>query len=748
MNHRHLPSLALALAAACAGSNSQTVSESLTLTADALSIKTDGSLVHINAIAIMADGKPGSGSVIFAAPFGSLGGGGVSANVALDSTGVARVTFACNSTTDTKCGANASTVVTATWSVTARGYPITLGSSTIPPPGPGPTPGGTTPVATQVQPFGLSPNYLIVQSAASVPNNLPGSTTAQFIVLDQTGKAMPGVTVTVAEAAGENLVTVTGSPATTDASGIATVTITSKNTPGSATVHATVVGISGQASYTLNVTGAPSMIAVTAISPAALLGLAGSGIQENGQMTFKVTDAYGTPVPLVQVNFTQAAPNLVTLANASANALADGTVVAAYSAKKEVGVSAIIATVVAGGASVQKPIAVRGAKPSASGLYFRCAKTNLPVYTTTPQHEITTCSVALADRYGNRVGIPTQVSFGAEAGTISASVTTKAFDFADPNDPNEGTATVTFSSDMGNGYQPLDVAPLVADATQLELPRLLNEPSHVAGGITSNPRDQIVTLIAMVRGEETFFDANHNGSYDVGESFVDLSDPYIDGNDNNLYDPALEQRFCGLGSCAAFSYPNTQWDADTIIWAPTWVVFTGLPAAVGSSVTWAGTSCVDYLDNTGPNPSTIIGTFLFRDYWLNLFTSGTTYSNALANGAGLTLTAPTDPERDQLGAAGMQHLNWDYIRVSAADQTKPCAPGTACVMKLIFGDFLTGARTFTVADGNSLPAAASGVGKACPAPSANAVNAGFMADFTVTVNQTPAKLSLAGTYGK
>ena len=275
-------------------------------------------------------------------------------------------------------------------------------------------------------------------------------------------------------------------------------------------------------------------------------------------MTFLVTDSTGTPLQGIDVNFTQANPQLVVLGHSKVTTDASGLAVIDYSAGPQVGVSSIQAAVAVTGAAAAHPIAVRGAKPSASGFYFRCDRMNLPVYTTTLQHETTTCTVRLSDRYGNRVGIATPVSFAAEAGAISASATTQPFDFANPTDPAEGSVTVTFSSDVGIGFGPVETTPIAGE------PSLGN----------ANPRDQLVTLIAMVRGEEAFVDANLNGQYDPGELFVDQGDPFIDANDNNAYlaDSATEQRFCGGADCTTYHGPNGLWDSDRTIWAPTWVV--------------------------------------------------------------------------------------------------------------------------------------------------------------------------------
>src|SRR5262249_4162615 len=234
-----------------------------------------------------------------------------------------------------------------------------------------------------------------------------------------------------------------------------------------------------------------------------------------------------------------------------------------------------------------------------------------PVYTTIGQFESMDCSVRLTDRYGNRVGIPTVVSFATEAGAIAASVTTKGFDVTKPNDTNEGTATVTFTTDMGNGNTPMDVAPLGPTA-QYPWARG-QEPSYTNGSLTLNPRDQLVTILAMTRGEEAFEDANHDGVFTAGEAFVDQGEPFVDADDNGGYEAAPATGLCeillgGLNpDCSTSHGPNGVWDADTIIWKPTWVVFTGagFPTATPNDLVAptrvfdnGTTDCAEYSDAT------------------------------------------------------------------------------------------------------------------------------------------------------
>jgi hypothetical protein len=75
------------------------------------------------------------------------------------------------------------------------------------------------------------------------------------------------------------------------------------------------------------------------------------------------------------------------------------------------------------------------------------------------------------------------------------------------------------------------------------------------------------TIIAVTTGEEEYTDSNSNGSYDVGEPFVDLSSPFIDRNDDGVFQ---SNEWFGT-----YFDANGQWDGSTQIWVPTWMTFTG-----------------------------------------------------------------------------------------------------------------------------------------------------------------------------
>jgi len=466
--------------------------------------------------------------------------------------------------------------------------------------------------------------------------------------------------------------------------------------------------------------GPPAAVMKNGASPD-ILGLKGSGIQETGVMSFLVTDSAGRPAPTVAVSFSQRQPALVTLGRTVGVTDSNGIAIVDYAAGVEVGVSAIVATVPSTGVSGSGAIAVRGARASASGFYFRCEKANLPAYETTPALETMTCEVRLSDRFGNRVGVPTPVRFATEAGSIDSFAMTKAFDFANPNDPDEGSATVTFSTDMGNGFRPADVSPLPADGAQYPWPRLA-EPSVPAGFLTRNPRDQLVTIIAMADGEEAFVDANHNGVLDNNEVFYDLGDPFIDANDDGLYDQVYaggpwEVRFCSDTSgtnCSTYNGPNGRWDADTTIWVPTWVVFSdnasphNAPAGIAEPAIPYVPSCV------ASTASSFADIFVF-DEFLNSPAPGTDYTEVSVDQG--TVTAAKIgffKEPDNWGAMGKLGLDFDYWPVlpgggACVAPASPTAP-TACVLKLFFRDFDPGFRgTIKATNGTTTGSCASPV---------------------------------------
>jgi len=158
----------------------------------------------------------------------------------------------------------------------------------------------------------------------------------------------------------------------------------------------------------------------------------------------------------------------------------------------------------------------------------------------------------VADRFTNSTILAgTVVSFYTEAGAVGSSTVLDA----------TGAGTVQLRTQL----------PIPDDTPPLGLP---------------NPGDGLSRLIAVVRGEEAFIDANGNGVYDLGEPFTDApSEPFIDANDNGQWDPG--EFYVDTNGNGVFDGPNGVWDGPSCpaagcissptIWISMNILFTGNP---------------------------------------------------------------------------------------------------------------------------------------------------------------------------
>lgn len=210
--------------------------------------------------------------------------------------------------------------------------------------------------------------------------------------------------------------------------------------------------------------------------------------------------------------------------------------------------------------------------------------------------EITTITVFAADRLAQPVPDGTVISFVAEGGQITASCATAI------NANGKSGCSVSLQS---QAFRP------------------------------SNNR---VSVLAYTEGEEPFTDTNGDNIFTSGEVFVDLGQPFIDANENRIFDLG-EQKIgtagsAGIGSsaCAAvpvsFGYipnsvPNTCDTAQgrALVRATTVIVF---------STNFAGTATISSLTNTEFN-------ILIPDQIGNAMPSGSTVTADVVGGASCLL---------------------------------------------------------------------------------------------------------------
>ncbi|MBE4749672.1 hypothetical protein G4177_16025 [Corallococcus sp. ZKHCc1 1396] len=307
------------------------------------------------------------------------------------------------------------------------------------------------------------------------------------------------------------------------------------------------------------------------------LGILSSNIDTSTLITFKVVDRNNKGVPNLTVNFTVSGASGATVAPASGKTNTTGLVSTTLQSGNEVGFALVKAAV--SGTQLEpasKSISISGTRASDDNFVVQCEQINLAANAseTPPRVDLSTkCSAQLSDRFNKPVTIDPQVNWYTEAGTVDKSTP--------PTTQAPGLVTTTFAT--RGEWPPKTVDPLVG------------EPDH--GG--NNPRDMLVTVIAVTPGEESFYDGSgasngsKNGTWDPGEWFVDLPEPFVDSNDNGVRDNGekfidTERLDCATGRRVApngvWDGPNGCWDGDTQVWRSTHIVYSGFSSVVGSPI--------------------------------------------------------------------------------------------------------------------------------------------------------------------
>lgn len=327
---------------------------------------------------------------------------------------------------------------------------------------------------------------------------------------------------------------------------------------------------------------------------------------------FRLLDSRGVPLAGTNVDFRLQSDNTgVTLSPISAASL-KGTGYAETQIVASGRVNSVIVVAKAGDKEINSPpITFAGTVPSGRQLTFQCGplagegsggRHALGAFDMT-RHLIAgsamECSAHVADRNGDGIK-DALVSFMTEAGTIGPSEISKANLVGDATIlyktslplPAEVTPeTFTWSppiddpSNTGEYVAPLWMHPFnwIQNPLNTTLNYTFQEPRRPdpirrlnGQPMENNPRDNLVAMIAVTSGEEGFTDTNNNGKFDTGEDFDDLTEPFVDANDNGTWD-AFE-RFIDVNGNKQWDGKNGQWDSNTLIWRQERLLWTGIPA--------------------------------------------------------------------------------------------------------------------------------------------------------------------------
>ncbi len=202
------------------------------------------------------------------------------------------------------------------------------------------------------------------------------------------------------------------------------------------------------------------------------------------------------------------------------------------------------------------------------------------------------CVAHVADRNGDGIS-GAQVSFLTEAGTIGPSSTSETDVVGNapvlyktslplPEDVSPGSFTWNPSTDAthtGEYLAPLWMHPFgwvedpIANFDKEPTFQEPRRPDPIRPGKENNPRDNLVTMIAVTTGEEAFDDLNNNGLREETEPFVDLTEPFVDNNDNGTWD--TDERYVDANGNGVWDGKNGKYDAVTLIWVQERILWTG-----------------------------------------------------------------------------------------------------------------------------------------------------------------------------
>jgi hypothetical protein len=678
----------------------------LSLTAKPRTIQNDGvaaSVITVTATDEMS--AAGTGTVHLSSGAGSLSGG---MDVTLDSNGTGTANFTCGFMTDMGC--TGKITVTGTWSHSGK---MVTGTVTIT--AGIPDAGVDAGMDAGFADGGTPDRLVVVPSKGSLVAGTGDSLTLTATLTHRaTGAPIPNTEVDFTTSAG-SFASAPGTltaMATTDMNGVASVSLYAADAPvGPATVTAT--ALTGVANVPINMAAVSEIVWQTNMMTATAIGVSYSNRNTSTPVYFKVTDATSKGIGGVDVSFSVSGAAGATV---SPTGLTDDGGVAFTTVKSgdSIGIATVTAAVTAtqGTANVisaSHDVPVVAGKPSGEGFVFDCLRHNigaLHVLSGQVTHNPplnTVCTATLSDRFGIKVGLPTPVQFYAERGQFDPGM------FVTATSGTVGSVSNNYTASWAS--TPID-----------DVPPIAGEPVYPPGN--RNPRDMLMTVIAVANGEETFIDGSNgmpaNGKYDPGEWFIDESEPFIDENDNNQWDPgefhvdnATDCAHPDGGTSPGWDGPNGCWDSDIQLWQRADVVWTGdltqpiqfsppLSALVGRGATntfnftWAD----DYGNPLSPDTAAISATLLPMG-----FTSGSV--TVMTNGI----------NADQLGAINLSH---DKVAAQETDAGSgvfniigPCTatppptnPLMRCIRRISFGPFFsanTGMITIHGATGNLNP---------------------------------------------
>jgi hypothetical protein len=430
-----------------------------------------------------------------------------------------------------------------------------------------------------------------------------------------------------------------------------------------------------------------------------VLGAFGSGYFEQSLLVFEVLASDGTPYAGLPVKFSHASQGGSFIGAVAACTSGDSPVCTAQGTTDGVGrvgvvlhsgrryaTLAVKAEATAAGVTrqlVAGGFTVVGAKPNGARFAVDCRPYNVPALTMHDclysrydgQAKNVECTATLGDRHGNALAVPTLVAFQSEAGEIVPATFTPDYD---PSKDGAGLGQALGVLNVYGAPLPFDVEPFAGEYSL--------QWDYGCGTRKANPRDGLVTVVALTAGEEGFVDRDLDGTYDPGEPFIDLGEPFVDVDDDGIRDST--EWYEDVNQDGAYTGPNGKWDADTVLWAQGRVLYTGHPAFAREAATSRDLltrlyepsygsppsptlSVAPFTVTAGPPPSSEQYGVFFTDQHLNPLSSFTTFgAEAVIGNVTASLTGPSHTA---------DSLNMSFRSLYCDKQTSPavCRDGPA-----------------------------------------------------------------------
>lgn len=494
---------------------------------------------------------------------------------------------------------------------------------------------------------GVSPDQINV-TATPTTVLVEGTAGIQTEVLDRNGNPVPDGTAVSFEVDNTNFGSMSKDSGTT-INGFASSTFIAANQAGTATIEVSVGNINNSVEILIN-QSQPASIEFMGASPQRI-AIKGSGGIETSDILFMVIDQNGNPVSGISVLVkiekgpnggeyidNDDSPKEIEIASdgdgIATATLRSGTTAGPVTLNAKIEIDGVTFT------TNSSVVSIGGGVPSASRFSVAASVLNIPGLDI---NNLTTDITAyMSDRYGNfNILTGTTVSFWSEAAL--------AVDAATATVNEDGLATVTARTqhpalDVNLGGK--DVAPL---AWENNLEAYMFDTYGWVGETT--PRDGQVSVLAYTQGEEHFDDLNANGLYD-GEPFQDThDDPFLDYNDNDVYnvfsssgdDPT--EIFNDVNSSGTWDSTNGVWDSQKDIFVSFKLLITGQPILAITPTTF-----------NIPNGGSQSFTFVVHDRNMNYLSAGTKISVS-AEGGGKVYADEVDlDDKSFLPGAGGSYL--------------------------------------------------------------------------------------------